>query len=131
MEFSGQCMQISRFEIVDLGTGHEGCVSVGTTFHPHLDSEILGEGDSAHLAFEDATKQLALEGLDVRMLHEAGIEAGFSSEAARTLASEIHEEDEPEEDESSEDVAEREELSKIPIVYHVLIRFKDPTPDNE
>lgn len=108
---------VDKFDIIDLGAAPADTVVPGNTFREKLDSDVMGTGATAQAAFEDALTQLALDGYDTKLLHEAGIEAGYRSQDAQTPAAELYE------------PAEDEDVSNDVIEYHVLIRFNDPHPD--
>ena len=117
---------ISIFEISDLGPAPEGSYDFfSVSYRPEFDESALGTGATAKDAFDSALNQIALDGLDTKLLHEAGIEAGFysalaSTRRAETVFAEIGD------DELTGDVETDE-----PILYHVGIRFANPNPDDD
>jgi len=106
-------MNVTRFEFVDLGAGPVDCMDAGPSFRGFA-FEVMGTGATAHDAMEDALNTIAGDGVDTRLLHESAIEAGYSSEAARVPASELHEDDEKD----NPDVAPVGECE-----YTVLVRY--------
>lgn len=114
-------MEILTFQFCDLGPAPEGYFDCwGASFHQHFDDSVIGTGPSASAAFDDALNQLALDGFDTKLLHEAGVEYGFYSGGANVLATDIepHYEDE-------------EETDDEPAIYHVGIRFQNPDDEEE
>jgi hypothetical protein len=108
-------MEITNFEILDLGPAYEGTFDAwGASYRELMTCSVIGEGDNAGKAFQDALDQLALEGYDTKLLNESGMEMGFYSMAASKPAKEIEAHVDPDE----EDDAEAE------ILYHVGIRFE-------
>lgn len=110
-------MDILHFELVDLGPGAEGYFDEWGASYRGFNSSVIGAGKNAKEAFDDALNQLAFDGFGTKLLHEAGIEDGYLSEAARIPAEDIepHAADEDGEDEIPEE----------PVVYHVGIRFQN------
>lgn len=108
-------MEILRFEIVDLGAAPADTIAPGDSFRDEFDADVLGTGPSAKLAMKNALDQLALEGFDTRLLHEASIEAGWCGQAAEESAANLYE------------PAEDEDMSGVVVEYHVLVRFMDPS----
>ena len=126
--FCGEDMEIHYFQIIDLGTGRDGEVGWGISHDARLDSDVLGVGDTAKAAFNDALDLLAIDGLGTRLLSEAGIEAGFLSQSACEPCASYHEdedEDEEGDDSTDDDVVE---VLDPGIRYHVLVRYEDPRP---
>jgi hypothetical protein len=119
-------MDITNFEILDLGPAPEGLYDTwGASYRASMTCSVVGEGKNAGTAFQDALDQLALEGYDTKLLNESGMEMGFYSMAASTLASQIESHVEPDEDDEDEE-------DDCEIVYHVGIRyegFDEVTPD--
>ena len=117
-------MDITNFEIVDLGPAPEGLFEEwGASYRPSMTCSVVGEGPNAGKAFADALDQLALEGYDTKLLNESGMEMGFYSMAASTPATEIEPHVDPDEEEPEDD---------FEIVYHVGIRyegFDEVTPE--
>ncbi len=112
-------MEILTFQFCDLGPAPEGFYDCwGASFQSVFDDSVIGTGHSASAAFNDALDQLALDGFDTKLLHEAGVEYGFFSGGANVLAGDI--EPHYEEDESDDE----------PDIYHVGIRFQNPEPDD-
>ena len=109
-------MDITNFEIVDLGPAPEGLFEEwGASYRPSMTCSVVGEGPNAGKAFADALDQLALEGYDTKLLNESGMEMGFYSMAASTPATEIEPHVDPDEEEPEDD---------FEIVYHVGIRYE-------
>lgn len=108
-------MEITNFEIVDLGPAPEGVFDDwGASYRESMTCSVIGEADNAASAFRDALDQLALEGYDTKLLNESGMESGYYSMAASTPAKDIELHVEPEEDEAE----------PVVIRYHVGIRFE-------
>lgn len=113
-------MEILTFQFCDLGPAPEGFYDCwGASFQSVYDDSVIGTGHSAAAAFNDALNQLAMDGFDTKLLHEAGVEYGFFSGAANVLAGDI------------EPHYEEEEPQDEPDIYHVGIRFQNPEPDDE
>lgn len=111
-------MEILKFEIIDLGAAPVDTVCPGDSFREDLDASVIGTGNSASAAMKNALDQLAMDGLDTKLLHEAAIEDGWYGQAASESAANLYE---AEEDEDPDQVIE----------YHVLIRFQDPAIEDE
>lgn len=108
-------MEITNFEILDLGPAPEGLFDDwGASYRPSMTCSVIGEGNNAGSAFQDALNQLAMDGYDVRLLNESGMEMGFYSMAASTPVGdiELHVDPDEEDDEEGE------------LLYHVGIRFE-------
>jgi hypothetical protein len=113
-------MEILTFQFADLGPAPDGAFDCwGASFLQHFDDSVIGTGSNAAVAFNDALNQLAMDGFDTKLLHEAGVEYGFLSGAASVEATDI------------EPHYEDEEPSEDPIVYHVGIRFQNPDGNEE
>lgn len=113
-------MEILTFQFCDLGPAPEGFYDTwGASFQSIYDDSVIGTGSSASAAFNDALDQLAMDGLDTKLIHEAGVEYGFFSGSANVNAKDIEPHFEPEEEDEEPDV------------YHVGIRFQNPEPDDE
>lgn len=112
-------MEITHFEIVDLGPGAEGSFDDwGPSFNPSFNSSAIGCGASAKDAFDDALNQLAFDGFGTKLLHECGIEQGLLSQHAHTPVEDIEPHVDGDED------AEGETDPEEPIFYHIGIRFE-------
>ena len=113
-------MEILTFQFCDLGPAPEGAFDCwGACFLQQFDDSVIGVGPTAAVAFNDALNQLAFDGFDTRLIHEAGVEYGFLSGSASVDAADIephYEDEEPCEDE---------------ILYHVGIHFQNPDGDEE
>lgn len=96
-------MLIDQFEILDLGVIPEGELATWGASFRAFDCAIIGEGSSARQAIDDALNQLALDGFDTRLLHEAGVEAGFYGVEASKHVSDIEPMEGDEEDEESDE----------------------------
>ena len=107
-------MEILRFEFVDLGAAPADTVYPGDSFRNEFDAEVIGTGASARLAMKAALDELALDGYDTRLVHEAAIEAGWHGQDAEESATNLYE------------PAEDEDMTNVVVEYHVLIRFMDP-----
>jgi hypothetical protein len=110
-------MVIDQFEILDLGIVPEGeLLTWGASFR-EFDAIIIGKGNSAKQAFKDALDFLALEGCDTRLLHEAGVEAGFYGEDAAKHLEDIEPMD-PDENDSTQTIS-----SPLEVAYMIGIRY--------
>jgi hypothetical protein len=109
-------MEITNFEILDLGPAPEGLFDQwGASYRPLMTCSVIGEGKNAGIAFQDALDQLAMEGYGTKLLNESGMEMGFYSMAASTPATEIEPHVDPDEEDEDDDSE---------IVYHVGIRYE-------
>jgi len=113
-------MEILTFQFCDLGPAPDGYYDTwGASFQSIYDDSVIGTGHSAAAAFNDALDQLAMDGLDTKLIHEAGVEYGFFSGSANVHAKDIEPHYESEEEDEPADE------------YHVGIRFQNPEPDDE
>ena len=108
-------MEITNFEIVDLGPAIEGTFDDwGASYRESMTCSVIGEAENAGKAFQAALDELALEGYDTKLLNESGMEMGFYSVAASKPAKEIELHVEPDEEDDPD----------AEILYHVGIRYE-------
>lgn len=113
-------MEITNFEIVDLGPAPEGLYdNWGASYRATMSASVIGEGPNAGKAFQDALDQLAMEGYDTKLLNESGMEMGFYSMAASTLVKDIEPHVDPDEEDEEQE----------PLLYYVGIRFEGMDED--
>jgi hypothetical protein len=109
-------MEITNFEILDLGPAPEGLFDQwGASYRPLMTCSVVGEGPDAARAFQDALDQLAIEGYGTKLLNESGMEMGLYSSAASTPVADIEPHVDPDEEDEEDDSE---------IVYHVGIRYE-------
>lgn len=108
-------MEITNFEILDLGPAPEGLFDDwGASYRTSMTCSVIGEGENAGKAFQDALDQLAMDGYDTKLLNESGMEMGFYSMAASTPVKDIELHVDPDEEDGEAE----------PMLYHVGIRFE-------
>jgi hypothetical protein len=113
-------MEITNFEIVDLGPAPEGLFdNWGASYRPTMNASVIGEGNNAGKAFQDALDQLAMEGYDTKLLNESGMEMGFYSMAASTQVGDIELHVDPDEEDDEQE----------PLLYYVGVRFEGMDED--
>lgn len=111
-------MDVTNFEIVDLGPAPEGAYDLwGASYRENMTCSVVGEADNAASAFQDAMNQIAMDGLGTGLVNESGMEMGLYSATASTPATAIESHLDPDEDDEDAD---------LPVRYYVGIRYEGP-----